>query len=183
MGLVRRVTPFMGAGLIALVAFADPTDNKAILEVEKAISRNVAPQSAPALELRRAIESAYYSLELRDDGTSEFQVTGLGGTVKKVQVRGRPQAQLAEEDLPELSDAELEPIAEPVESAPPPVSHPPASFRVAPRSTASVTPVPAPSGGSESGEEALRMVWVLADLLIEQGHFTRAELMKRLRAK
>src|SRR5436305_413633 len=35
--------------------------------------------------------------------------------------------------------------------------------------------------GSESSEEALRMVWAIADILIERGYFTRSELMKKLR--
>jgi hypothetical protein len=39
------------------------------------------------------------------------------------------------------------------------------------------------AAGSDSGEEALRMVWAMADLLIERGYFTRAEVMKALREK
>src|SRR5438105_331629 len=35
---------------------------------------------------------------------------------------------------------------------------------------------------ADSGDEALRMVWAMADLLIEHGYFTRAELMKKLRS-
>src|SRR5206468_10309106 len=68
------------------VAFADPTDIKATMEVEKSVGRPIQVQAAPALLLRRAIESAYTSIDLRDEGTSEFQVTGVGGQVKNVVV-------------------------------------------------------------------------------------------------
>src|SRR5438477_7171586 len=64
------------------VVIADPTDAKVLIEVERAVGRPLTPQVAPALALRRAIENAYYSLDLRDEGTSEFQITGLGGQVK-----------------------------------------------------------------------------------------------------
>jgi hypothetical protein len=161
------------------VAFADPTDAKAMMEVERIVGRPLTPQVSSALMLRRAIEQSYYGLDLRDEGTSEFQITGLGGQVKNVQVK-RPAQPAAEEEVQELSEAELEPIeeAEPiVEAAPAPR---PAMHRIAPHAAAA----PAPdAGGSEAGEEALRMVWALADVLIEKGYFTRTELTRRLRAK
>ena len=155
------------------VAFADVTDVKATMEIEKVVGRPIQVQSAPALLLRRAIESAYTSIDLRDEGTSEFQVTGHGGTVKNVQVRSSspssstgsggyrvsPQP-AAEEEPPEaevLVTGELEPIPE-----------------------ASIEGEPA---SNESGEEALRMVWALADLLVEKGLVTRTELTRKLRAR
>ncbi len=135
------------------VVFADPTDAKGMIEVEKIVNRPIAPQVASALQLRRAIESAYYSIDLRDEGTSEFQVTDVRGGARKVRVssRGAP----VEEEVPE---AELEPDAE-------------------------VIPEAAPGAADGSGEEALRMAWALADLLIDGGYINRADLMKKLRAK
>jgi type II secretion system (T2SS) protein E len=150
------------------VAFADVTDLKATMEIEKAIGRPIQVQSAPALLLRRAIESAYTSIDLRDEGTSEFQVTGLGGTVKKVQVRPSnaptayrvaPAPQEAPEELAEAELAELEELPE-----------------------AAVEPEPEPAG-NDSAEEALRMVWALADLLVEKGFVTRTELTRKLRTR
>jgi type II secretion system (T2SS) protein E len=153
------------------VAFADPTDVKATMEVEKAVGRPIQVQCAPALLLRRAIESAYLSLDLRDEGTSEFQVTGLGGQVRSVQVRPQQQAAatgyrvapqaLEEEEAPDaevLTTGELEPIPE--ESL-----------------------EPLPEADNEAGEEALRMVWALADLMVERGLISRSELTRKLRAR
>src|SRR3954471_4490481 len=105
------------------VAFADPTDVKSTMEVEKAVGRPIQVQAAPALLLRRAIESAYTSIDLRDEGTSEFQVTGVGGQVKKVvvtrssspaparpggsQFRVSPVAAAEEEEVPQDESEEL----------------------------------------------------------------------------
>jgi hypothetical protein len=81
------------------------------------------------------------------------------GGVRNVRVTGAD-----EEELPVLNSGELEPLsAEMVANMQPPV--------------ASAPPV------SDAGEEALRMMWMLADLLIERGLFTRAELTRRLRAR
>ena len=44
-------------------------------------------------------------------------------------------------------------------------------------------PPVAQSASSEAGDEALKMVWAIAELLIERGYFTRAELMRNLRGK
>jgi hypothetical protein len=139
------------------VVFGDPTDVKTMMEAEKAVGRPIAPMVAPALLLRRAIESAYYSIDLRDEGTSEFQVTDVRGGARKIQVRPRAAAAPVEEEGAELPEAELEPLAE-------------------------VVPEPQPAADG-SGEEALRMVWALADLLIERGYIGRSDLMKKLRAK
>jgi hypothetical protein len=149
------------------VAFADPTDIKSTMEIEKAVGRPIQVQAAPALLLRRAIESAYTGLDLRDEGTSEFQVTGLGGQVRKVQVkpaasptgsapsggyRIAPQPEAAEEEL-----AEVEALPE-----------------------AAIEGEPA-AAADGSGEEALRLVWALADLLVEKGLVSRMELTRKLR--
>src|SRR5205807_733452 len=87
------------------VVIADPTDAKVLIEVERAVGRPLIPQVGPALALRRAIENAYYSLDLRDEGTSEFQITGLGGQVKSVKV-SRSGAR-KEEEVQELGEADL----------------------------------------------------------------------------
>jgi hypothetical protein len=162
------------------VVIADPTNAKMLIEVERAVGRPLSPQVAPALALRRAIENAYYSLDLRDEGTSEFQITGLGGQVKKVKV-GRA----AEEDVQELGEADLEPMeGEPVEEAQPAPARVAQPMRVAPAGRVAPPVRAAPqAAASDSGEEALRMVWALADLLIERGYFTRLELTKHLREK
>jgi len=151
------------------VAFGDPTDMKATMEIEKIVGRPIQIQSGPALLVRRAIEAAYNSIDLRDEGTSEFQVTDVRGGARSVKVSSRmAQPAAADEDVAELSESDIEPIEE--EPAPQPAI---------PRRIAPVAAAPA---HSESGEEALRMVWAMADLLIERGYFTRAELMKKLRA-
>jgi len=135
------------------VVFGDPTDTNTMMEVEKIVGRPIAPLVAPSLLLRRAIEAAYYSIDLRDEGTSEFQVTDVRGGARKVRVS--PRAAHVEEEVPE---AELEPRAE-------------------------VIPEEQPGVADGSGEEALRMAWAIADLLIERGYLNRADLMKKLRAK
>ena len=61
------------------VAFGDPTDLKATMEIEKVVGRPIQILSGPALLVRRAIEAAYNSIDLRDEGTSEFQVTDVRG--------------------------------------------------------------------------------------------------------
>jgi hypothetical protein len=35
----------------------------------------------------------------------------------------------------------------------------------------------------DAGEEALRLMWAIGDLLIEKGYLSRAELMAKLRSK
>ncbi|MCA1828324.1 MAG: hypothetical protein ABR567_19720 [Myxococcales bacterium] len=150
------------------VAFGDPTDMKATMEIEKIVGRPIQIQSGPALMVRRAIEAAYNSIDLRDEGTSEFQVTDVRGGARSVKVSSRMAQPAAEEDVAELSESDIEPIED---DAPPPQA-------AIPRRIAPVATAPA---RSDSGDEALRMVWAMADLLIERGYFTRAELMKKLR--
>jgi len=164
------------------VAFGDPLDTKTIMEAEKVVGRPIQPHVAPALALRRAIEAAYLSVDLRDEGTSEFQITDVRGGARSVKVSSRSQAP-KEEEVPELSDSDMEPLeGEQVEEAPPPR---PSAIprRIAPAGAPVARAAPAAAGASDSGEEALRMVWALADLLIERGYFNRAELMKALRGK
>jgi hypothetical protein len=161
------------------VAFADPTDVKATIEIEKIVGRPIQAMVAPAVLLRRAIESAYFSIDLRDEGTSEFQVTDVRGGARSVKVSSRVAAPM-EEELLELSESDVEPLTgEPVEEeAPAPQASVPR--RIAPAGARAQAPA---ADGSDSGEEALRMVWAMADLLIERGYFTRAEVMKALRGK
>jgi hypothetical protein len=155
------------------VVFGDPTDMKATMEIEKIVGRPIQVQSGPALLVRRAIEAAYNSIDLRDEGTSEFQVTDVRGGARSVKVSPRMAPAIAvAEEAPELVSGDLEPIVEPLEEAEPLAPQAAIPRRIAP------SPRPA---ASESGEEALRMVWAMADLLIERGYFTRAELMKKLR--
>jgi hypothetical protein len=157
------------------VAFGDPTDIKATMEIEKIVGRPIQAQSGPALLVRRAIEAAYNSIDLRDEGTSEFQVTDVRGGARSVKVASRMQAPVAqEEDVAELSESDIEPIDE----EPAPQAAIPR--RIAPGGGRPV-PMAAPAA-SDSGDEALRMVWAMADILIERGYFTRAELMKKLRS-
>jgi hypothetical protein len=157
------------------VAVGDPTDTKTIMEAEKVVGRPITVHVAPALALRRAIEAAYFSVDLRDEGTSEFQVTDVRGGARSIKVA---RAAHHEEEAPELSDSDIEPLPEAAieEDAPAPTPMP---RRIAPVPAAAA----APAAGSDSGEEALRMVWALADMLIERGYFTRSELMKALREK
>ena len=149
------------------VAFGDPTDMKATMEIEKVVGRPIQILSGPALLVRRAIEAAYNSIDLRDEGTSEFQVTDVRGGARSVKVASRqPMPVAQEEDVAELSESDIEPIEE----------EPEAPQAAIPRRIA-------PGGArADSGDEALRMVWAMADLLIEHGYFTRAELMKKLRS-
>ena len=158
------------------VAFADVTDLKATMEIEKIVGRPIQVQAASAQLIRRAIESAYFSLELRDEGTSEFQVTDVRGGARSVKVHSRTAAP-QEEELLELSESDMEPLAD--EAPEEPAPQPAVPRRIAPGPARSAAA--AVQASSESGEEALRTVWAMADLLIEHGYFTRAELMKALR--
>lgn len=135
------------------VAVADPLDDDLLMEVARITGKSITAQVASAISLRRAIEHAYTGVEVRDDGTSEFQLVDIHGREKAVRVRGAASAGSEEEDLPSLGTSELEPILSGEHQA----------------------------LKSADGEEALRMVWSLADLLIERGYFSRADLMKSLR--
>jgi hypothetical protein len=140
------------------VAMADPLDDDALAEVTKVAQRSIQVQVSSALSIRRAIEHAYTGIEVRDEGTSEFRLVDIYGREKSVKVQER------EEDLPSLGTGELEPLD--------------------PEDVAEHQPVKASSPAqTNDGEEALRMMWALTDLLIERGYFTRAELMKSLRSR
>jgi hypothetical protein len=153
------------------VAMADPLDDDALAEVAKVAQRSIQPQVASALSIRRAIEHAYTGIEVRDEGTSEFRLVDIYGREKAVKVKDH-HAQESEEDLPSLGTGELEPL-DPEDVA----EHQPVSAGSRPQ------PKPPAAGQSNDGEEALRMMWALTDLLIERGYFTRAELMKSLRSR
>jgi hypothetical protein len=153
------------------IAIGDPTDTKTIMEAEKVVGRPITVHVAPALALRRAIEAAYFSVDLRDEGTSEFQVTDVRGGARSIKVHSNRR----EEEAPELEEADIEPLPEGAIEEEPDTGPAPMPRRIAP------APMAAQSSASDSGEEALRMVWAMADLLIERGYFTRAELMKKLR--
>src|ERR1041384_2306305 len=153
------------------VAVSDPTDTKTIMEAEKVVGRPIQIHVAPALALRRAIEATYLSVDLRDEGTSEFQVTDVRGGSRSIKVRSSGHA----DEEPELGEGDIEPLPEAaIEEEPDTGPAPTPMRRIAP------APPVAAQGASDSGEEALRMVWALADLLIERGDFTRAERVKKV---
>ena len=97
----------------------DGLDVKATMEVEKLVGRPIQVQAASALLLRRAIESAYFSIDLRDEGTNEFQVTDVRGGARSVKVSSRTAA-AQEEELMELSESDLEPVADDASEEPAP---------------------------------------------------------------
>lgn len=162
------------------VAVSDPLEDAALAEVVKFTGKQVVAQVTPASVLRRAIEHAYFGVEVTDEGTSEFELVDIHGRGKTVRV-GEDQ------ELPELGTSELVPLDPgelgegehvPAPEAPP---APPAArpARVAPPPK----PAPRPASAGDAADEALRTVWAIADLLIERGYFTRAELLKALRGK
>jgi hypothetical protein len=175
------------------VAVADPLDDSTTAELARVTGKQIALQVAPLNLLRRAIEHAYFGVEVTDEGTSEFQLVDIHGRGKIVRVD-------EDQELPELGTSELVPLDEealrddrehaPLQKAalPPPTQVPAARagpMRIAPLAPkAPPRPTPAQGAGvagGEAGEEALRTVLALADLLVERGYFTRAELMKSLR--
>ena len=181
------------------VAFSDPLDEEAIEEIARITGKAIAPQVTPANPLRRAIEHAYFGVEVRDEGTKEFELVDIHGRATRVSAGGAYQP---DEDAPLLSTGDMEPLntgenaplalqveegsgEHPPLSAQQPAAPKPAPLRVAPPAPRPA-PKPAPAAAAAAdgaGEEALRTVWALAELLIERGYFTRAELMKTLRGK
>ncbi len=153
------------------VAFADPLDDAARMEVAKLTGKTVVPHVAPPLVLRRVIENAYSEIELMDEGTSEFQMVDSRGDVKAVKVRTGSPAPVADEqdEMPEVSAMELSALSA-VDIGPVDPS------RAAPQ--AIVTPLSTPA--RPGSDEALRTVWSIAELLIERGYFTRAELLSKI---
>lgn len=195
------------------VAFSDPLDEAAINEVARVTGKQVVAQVTQAANLRRAIEHAYFGVEVRDEGTSEFQLVDIHGRGKTVKVHSSGSSTTKEpddEELPVLGTSEMEPLPDesgevaadedsdehvslgqapltlepsqpartPMRIAPPamPVAVRPPPPRAAPQAPAAAT-------DSGAGNEALRTVWALAEILIERGYFTRADLMKGLRGK
>ncbi|MBS2025472.1 MAG: hypothetical protein JST92_23990 [Deltaproteobacteria bacterium] len=182
---------------VLTVAVSDPLDEGPLMEVAKYTGKQVMPEVTPANLLRRAIEHAYFGVDVKDEGTSEFQLVDIHGRGKTVRVHD-------DHELPELNTSELMPLEDdqldelsplqmlpdPSPAPPPPVARPSSgSMRIPPPVVQGkpVPPRPAPpppvASTNESGDEALRTVWAIADLLIERGYFTRAELMKTLRSK
>jgi hypothetical protein len=134
------------------VAVADPLDDDLLMEVARVTGKSITAQVSSGLALRRAIEHAYVGVEVRDDGTSEFQLVDIHGREKAVHVD--------EEDLPSLGTGELMPL-----------------------DSGELQPLQESDLKNADGEEALKMVWSIAELLIERGFFTRADLMKSLRKR
>ena len=198
------------------VAVSDPLDEEAVAEIARLTGKNVVAQVTPAIVLRRAIEHAYFGVEIRDEGTSEFQLMDIHGRGKTVKVGSRAQAGSDDDELPVLNTGDFEPVltgeleavsgddegggsehaplaAMRAEQAPVRAAQSaPARAAQSIRTPPPVRPRPAPpvahgaEGGApdpHAGEEALRMIWALADLLIERGYLTRADLMKSLREK
>ena len=210
------------------VAFGD-VDEDARDEVARLIGRPIVPLVAPQVALRRAIERVYSAIDLKDEGTSEFQLFDSRGLGKVVKVGGQ-----GDDDLPEVSVMELSAITgnelpsldydepappprappprAPPPRAPPPRAPPPRAPQPGapqprapqpgapqPRAPPPGAPPPgAPPPGAPpprappanpalarpadaAGEEALRLLWSLADLLVEKGFVSRAELMAKLR--
>ncbi len=204
---------------VLTVAVSDPLDDEAMDEVARFTGKQIVAQVTPANVLRRAIEHSYFGVDLKDEGTSEFQLVDIHGRGKTVHVGD-------DHELPELGTSELMPISEddiegaplqPQEAAPapqpvarpspmriaptsptrvpssgsftPPGARPPGQAGQPLRTPAAGTPAPksAPQpqapAAHDAGDEALKMVWAIAELLIERGYFTRADLMRNLRGK
>jgi hypothetical protein len=225
------------SGLLT-VAASDPLDDAGLAEVVKATGKQVQAQVAQAGLLRRAIERAYFGVDVDDDSPSEFQLVDIHGRGKTVRVHDDHQLQppLAERPPPvsgapppaptpaeparpvtipplngpirpvtipplngPIRPVTIPPLNEPVRPVTIPPLGKPSPMRIAPLPpgalpTPSLEPATRPAGQrpgprrsaadeSAAGEEALRLCWALADLLIERGYFTRAELMRALRGK
>ena len=202
-------------GLLS-VAVSDPLDEDALAEVAHMTGKQVVAQVTPANVLRRAIEHAYFGVELSDEGTREFQLVDIHGRGTTVKVN-------EEQELPEIGNAELTPLSDddvvegelaPLDAQPEEAPAKPGPMRIEPTAHVQAQPqrppFPPPAGArqsspgqatpaprtappppvaqpqtpsSQAGDEALGMVWAIAELLIERGYFTRAELMRHLRSK
>lgn len=176
------------------VAMADPTDEEVVADLARLTGKRIEAQVAPKGSLRQAIKSSYAEIEVRDEGTSEFQLVDYAGREKAI-VKVKP-----DDDLPEASVLDLEAIDSadpfdfpriPAPSPKPAAAAPKAASpfpTIAPAPARPIpTPIPAPkpaaASTADSGEEAMRMLWALSDLLIEKGYFSRTELMAKLRGK
>ena len=158
------------------VAFADPLDDDAVAEVARATGKQIAVQVTPANQLRRAIEHAYFGLEVSDEGTSEFQLVDIHGRGKTIKVGVQPAEADGDDELPVLETGDFEAIG----------TSELVAVSLEDRYGSEHAPLgraPPVAASEGAGEEALRTVWALADLLIERGYFSRAEMMKSLRSK
>lgn len=162
------------------IAVADPTDDELATELARITNRNVALQVTTGELIRRGIERAYFGVEVRDEGTSEFELVDIHGQGKKVKVSSqgerRASPAVLEDELPEIGTSELMPIGDELD-APLAMTFKPAARPASPAPASKTAPDPG------AAEEALRMIWALADLLVERGYLSRADLMKRLREK
>jgi len=151
------------------VAVADPLDEGLLAELVRETGKHIEMQVAPKSALRQFIKVAYSDVEIHDEGTNEFQLVDIHGRVSAVSLSS------GDDELPEASVLEMEPVSPdatlPTRKAP---------FPPSPRRAAAQ---PAAAARADSGEEALRLLWALTDLLIERGYFSRAELMQKLREK
>ena len=174
------------------VAVADPLDDGLVSQLVRQTGKRIELQVAPRSLLRQFIKVAYASIEIHDEGTSEFHLVDIHG--RESAVRLRP---FGDDELPEASLIEMEAISEelqplsaeavanepqrPARGSPFPTG---GGRRPTPAAVAPARPAPQPSAaGSDAGEEALRLIWAMSDLLIEKGYFSRTELMGKLRGK
>jgi len=174
------------------VAVSDPLDDGLVSQLVRQTGKRIELQVAPRGLLRQFIKVAYASIEIHDEGTNEFQLVDIHG--RESQVRLRPFGD--DDELPEASLIEMEPLSEelrpltaeavaadrgPARSSP----FPAAQRRLTPQGNTPVKPMPPvpKDTASEAGEEALKLVWAMSDLLVEKGYFSRSELMAKLRGK
>ena len=173
------------------VAVSDPLDDGLVSQLVRHTGKRIELQVSPRGPLRQFIKVSYASIEIHDEGTNEFQLVDIHG--RESQVRLRPFGE--DDELPEASLIEMEPLSEELrpltaEAVAADRGHPRATpFPAAPRrptpqgNTPVKPPQPVASAASDAGEEALKLVWAMSDLLVEKGYFTRSELMAKLRGK
>jgi hypothetical protein len=178
------------------VAVADPLDENLLKRLAHQTGKRIELQVAPKALLRQFIKVAYANIELEDENTNEFHLVDINGRESAVKLRP------FDDDLPEASVVDLDPVALSQESAPlravaeaaptaPAAAARPTPFPAAQRKPTPLAtpkapaprPAPNPATQTDSGEEALRLLWALGDLLIERGYFSRAELMAKLRGR
>ncbi len=183
------------------VAVADPLDDQVPMQLARLTGKRVELQVAPKALLRQAIKVAYADIEIHDEGTNEFALVDLAGRESKmVRIHDADH-----DDLPEASVLEMEPISDGGPDTPFPLESHSHVAAPAPRPLARSAPTPAPgqnpkrispqpapprapppvaaAASHDAGEEAMRMLWALADVLIDKGYLSRSELMAKLRGK
>ena len=88
------------------VAVADPLDEATAQALQRMTGTRIELQVAPKALLRQAIKVAYAEIEIQDEGTNEFALVDLAGRESQV-------IQLYQDDeLPEASVLEMEPVRE-----------------------------------------------------------------------